>query len=248
MNFTRLFFLFIFIILLNSCADYKKPQTKEKIYYFSNGFALIYEDSMYKDKIISKKINNDEFQILHNSLKVNTPIKITNPNNSKTIETKIYRKANFPSIFNIVISKKIAEILELDENNPYVEVLEVKKNKTFIAKESNTFDEEKRVAEKAPVDEIKMDDLNENKTESGEKKKINYKFIIHINDFYYADTAYALKEDLIKKTNMNNISVKKINDKKYRLFVGPFQNFNALKTSFISLNNLGFENLNIYGD
>ena len=80
MNFTRLFFLFIFIILLNSCADYKKPQTKEKIYYFSNGFALIYEDSMYKDKIISKKINNDEFQILHNSLKVNTPIIITNPN------------------------------------------------------------------------------------------------------------------------------------------------------------------------
>ena len=30
------------------------------------------------------------------------------------------------------------------------------------------------------------------------------------------------------------------------LLVGPFKNFNALKTTYISLNNLGFENLNIY--
>ena len=52
-------------------------------------------------------------------------------------------------------------------------------------------------------------------------------------------------DDLIKKTNINNIYVKKINDNKYRLFVGPFKNFNTLKSAYISLNNLGFENLNI---
>ena len=45
---------------------------------------------------------------------------------------------------------------------------------------------------------------------------------------------------------MSNIYVKKINDNKYRLLVGPFNNFNALKGSYISLNNLGFEDLNIY--
>jgi len=53
-------------------------------------------------------------------------------------------------------------------------------------------------------------------------------------------------KELVKKTKINNISVKKINDKKYRLFAGPFKNFNALKTTYISLNKLGFENLNIY--
>ena len=53
-------------------------------------------------------------------------------------------------------------------------------------------------------------------------------------------------EDLIKKNKMNNISVKKINNKKYRLFAGPFKNFNALKTTYISLNKLGFEHLNVY--
>ena len=45
---------------------------------------------------------------------------------------------------------------------------------------------------------------------------------------------------------MDNISVKKINNNQYRLFVGPFKNFNALKTTYISLNNLGFDDLNIY--
>ena len=53
--------------------------------------------------------------------------------------------------------------------------------------------------------------------------------------------------------NNNNETIKietgeklQINDNKYRLAVGPFKNFNALKTIYISLNNLGFEELNIY--
>ena len=43
-----------------------------------------------------------------------------------------------------------------------------------------------------------------------------------------------------------NFSVKKINDNKYRLSVGPFNNFNALKSTYISLNKLGFEDLNVF--
>ena len=56
----------------------------------------------------------------------------------------------------------------------------------------------------------------------------------------------VLMNELIKKTNIKNISVKKINNNKYRLLVGPFENFNALKTTYISLNNLGFESLIVY--
>ena len=88
-----------------------------------------------------------------------TPVKIINPENSKIIDTKIFKKANYPNIFKAVVSKKIASILELDADNPYIEIIETKKNKTFIAKEGNTFEEEKNVAGKAPVNEIKMDDL-----------------------------------------------------------------------------------------
>ena len=251
MNLSRIIFSLICVIALYSCADYSVynvNQSKEKQYYSSSGFALIYEDDLYKQKVIDKKINNEDIRVMHSFLKINTPIKIINPINSKVIETKIYRKSSYPKIFNSVISKKIATILELDLNNPYVEIIETKKNKTFIAKKSNTFEEEKNVVEKVPVNEIKMDDLT-NKTLEVEKKILkDNSFILVINEFYYEDSANNLKKELIKKTNMNNISVKKINNKKFRLLVGPFKNFNALKTAYISLNNLGFEDLNIYKD
>ena len=70
-------------------------------------------------------------------------------------------------------------------------------------------------------------------------------FTILINDFYYKDSAINLKNELIEKTGFTNISIKKINNNKYRLLAGPFKNFNALKTTYISLNNLGFVDLNI---
>ena len=90
-----------------------------------------------------------------------------------------------------------------------------------------------------------MKDLSTS-TESKKNVVKKNKFILVISDFYYIDSANDLKNQLEKKLNLNNASVKKINNNKYRLLVGPFKNFNALKTTYISLNNLGFENLNIY--
>ena len=251
MNLKKIILTFVYVITLYSCADYKtnqRIQKEEKIYYSSSGFALVYEDNLYVQKVVNKKINNEDIKVMHNFLKINTPIKIINPANSKAIETKIYRKANFPKIFTIVVSKKIATILELDLDNPLVEVIEIKKNRTFIAKKSDTYEEEKNVAEKVPVDEIKMDDLSNNKDKVEKKIFIDNNFIILINDFYYEDSAINLKNELITKTKLGNILVKKISNNKYRLFAGPFKNFNALKTTYISLNNLGFEDLNIYED
>ena len=243
--------MFICFITLYSCADYKTnkgPQKEEKQYYSSSGFALIYDDELFLQKIISKKINNEDIRVMHSQLKTNTPLQIINPVNSKVIETKIYKKAKYPKIFNIVISKKIASILELDVNNPYVEVIEVKKNKIFIAKKANTFDEEKKVAENVPVDEITMDNLSKGELDIEKEISKGNNFILVINDFYFEDSANNLKTELVEKTKMNNISIEKINNKKYRLFVGPFKNFNALKNTYISLNNLGFEIPNIYRD
>ena len=243
--------MFICFFALYSCADYKTnkgTQKEKKQYYSSSGFALIYDDELFLQKIINKKINNEDIKVMHSQLKVNTPLKIINPVNLKVIETKIYKMAKYPKIFNIVISKRIASILELDVNNPYVEVVEVKKNKIFIAKKTNTFDEEKKVAENAPVDEITMDDIFKGELDIEKEISKEVNFILVINDFYFEDSANNLKTELVEKTKMNNISIEKINNKKYRLFVGPFKNFNALKTTYISLNNLGFEIPNIYID
>ena len=251
MNLNTIVLLLISTIFLNSCADYKTDRItkkKEKQYYSSTGFALIYSDHHYLNKVVNKKIKNDDSVAMHNLLKINTPIKIINPDNSKFIETKIYKKADYPKIFNVVISRKIASFLELDFNNPYVEIIETKKNKTFIAKKSEIYEEEINVSEKVPVDAIKMNDLTKDDTETKKKSDKKSNFILVISDFYYEESAISLKKDLVKKTKMNNISVKKINNKKYRLLAGPFKNFNALKTTYISLNNLGFESLNIYNE
>ena len=250
MKINKIHILFIFIFL-HSCAGYEKNKSTKgdkKIYYSSSGFALIYEDFLYANKVINKKINNEHILILHRTLKNNTPVLITNLKNSKSLETKVYRKANYPKIFNVVVTKKIASILDLDIENPFVEIIEIKKNKKFIAKEGNTFDEEKKIANTAPVDEIEMDDLTASVNKKNKEASKKEKFMIVVSDFYYKDSAVSLKNDLSKKILLSNIFIKKINNKKYRLLIGPFKNFNALKTTYISLNNLGFESLNIYND
>jgi len=249
MKYIKILFLILFSISMYSCTDYPNVANKKKIdkqYYSSKGFALIYNEDLFINNVVSKKINNSMLVTMHRSLKPNTKVKITNPSNSKSIESRIVKKVDYPPIFNIVITTEIASILDLDINNPLIEVIEIKKNKTFIAKKSNIFDEEKNVANKVPVNEVTVDDLTDASNDSIEKLSSNKKFILVISDFYYSDTAYSLKDELINKTKNNTISVKKISDNKYRLIVGPFNNFNALKSIYISLNNLGFENLNIY--
>ena len=248
MNLKKISSIAIIFLNLTACAN-NKVYDKEKIereYYSSSGFVLIYEENLYKEKIVNKKINNENLLTMHNSLKRNTPIRITNPSNSKTIETTVHKKADYPKIFNIVISKKIADLLELDIEDPFVVLDEIKKNKTFVAKEGNIYEEEKYVAGKAPVDKVEMNVITTTKKEIIKKLVKKNNFVIVISDFYYYESAFNLKNELSRKINLTNIMVKKINDNKYRLLVGPFKNFNALKTTYISLNNLGFESLNIY--
>ena len=248
MNLLTKILYFICLLFIASCADYQITRDKniiDKKFYSSSGFALIYSKEFYDNRVVNKKIDNDSLALMHHFLKKNTIVKVINPENEKFIITKISKTAIYPKIFNIVVSNKIAETLELDDQNPYVEVLELKKNKTFIAKEGTIFDEERKVAEKAPVDEVVMDDLSKNKQEETVKTK-QKDFILVISDFYYLESAENLKAELIKKTGINDFTIKKIGENKYRLLLGPFKNFNTLKSSYISLNKIGFDELNIY--
>ena len=92
----------------------------------------------------------------------------------------------------------------------------------------------------------RADILTESKTVTEKKVKKESNFIVFINDFYYLSSANKLKDELFKQTQISNLLVKKINKNKYRLLAGPFKNFDSLKSTYISLNNLGFDELNIY--
>ena len=47
--------------------------------YTAKGFAYIYNDSDFKNKIIKGKLNNEILQISHQNLKTGTLIKISDP-------------------------------------------------------------------------------------------------------------------------------------------------------------------------
>jgi len=233
--------LFFFIF---ACAENTKLINKEKIdlksAFISKGFTLIYEDRLYKEKIVKKKINNRDFNIIHSFLFPNTFVKIFNPKNSKFVIAKVKYKSEFPTIYNSVISKRIADEIDLDVNEPYIEIVEIKKNSTFIAKKAKMFKEEKNVANKAPVDEINIISLSKDvKT----VKKNQY--IINIGDYYFEESAIAVKDRLIKETDISSIKIKKLSKNKYRVFSGFFDSFNSMKDTYYKINSLGFELLDV---
>ena len=159
--------IFFFAIILSGCvAQTEKKQLdieSSKSFFITKGFTLVYDDQLYTEKLIGRKIEERSLIIFQRNLKKNTDVKITNLNNSKYIIAKVGKKTDYPSFFNSVISQRISKELKIDQSDPYVEIIEIRENSTFIAKKAMTYNEEKNVATKAPVDEIKIKDLS-NKT------------------------------------------------------------------------------------
>jgi hypothetical protein len=222
----------------------KKTSNIEEPNYASKGFALIYDNSIFESGVVDKKLNNSQNYVLHSFLKNNTLVSISNPFNSKSLTVKIRKTINYPSIYNIVITKKMANKLELDINNPYVEILSIRENDKFVAKEASVFDEEKKVADKAPVTSININNMSTSTSEIKVKKK-KPSYIIDIAEFYFLESAETAKQRFEKEENLENIKIKKISKNKFKVYSGPHAYFNSVKDTYFSLNKLGFENLNI---
>ena len=243
------FFLILLIVLITSCAsnNYKTVNVDPILEKFSNnGFALIYNDKLYNDKIISKKMDERDLIIFQRNLRKGTSVKITNPFNSKTIIAKVGKKANYPSFNNSVVSIRISKELEIDIIEPYIVIEEIRDNTSFIAKKAKTFEEEKKVADKAPVDTISVNDLNDT-DEKKIKKKINneFKYVIKIADFYYLNTAKQMVKRIKSELNIKKTDINKINENKFRVFTGPYLSLKALQKAYNSIETLGFENIEL---
>ena len=72
----------------------------------------------------------------------------------KYLIAKVGKKTRYPEFYNSVISKRIAEDLNLDVNQPYIELKTLDQNNSFIIGKAKTFDEEKEFANKVPVEGI----------------------------------------------------------------------------------------------
>ena len=107
------------------------------------------------------------------------------------------------------------------------------------------FEEEKKVASKAPVNNINISNLNIEETNTKNVKSKKFSYEIKIADFYFNDTASLLLDRINNETMIKDAKIKKIDEKKYRVYAGPFNNINSLQKSFNDISILEFENIEI---
>ena len=246
--------LIVFFIFLAGCEqnNLKKDVVNREIMskYKNSGFTLVYDPVLKKEKKISKKIDNKSLFIFHKNLKKNSFVKITNPINQKTVIAEVIsNKVSFSDFYNSVITSRIADELSLNLNEPYIDLVLISQNSTFIAKKAKTFNEEKKVAEKAPVDGIQIDNLGDVNQPKNKAKKDNiFSYSIKIADFYYKDSAKNMSDRIIDETNITNPVIKTISNTKYRVLLGPFNDIKKLEDSFNEIKSLDFENIEILKD
>ena len=253
MNF-KFVLLIITLIILTACNQELHRDKKINIIseqkYKNTGFTLVYNNKLIKEKKISKKIDNRSLVIFHKKLKKDSFVKITNPINQKTLIAEVIsNNVHFSDFYNCVITSRIAEELSLDLNEPYIDLVLISQNSTFVAKKAKTFDEEKKVAEKAPVDGIKIDNLGEDIKKSEEVAKDSiFAYSIKIADFYYKDSAKNMSSRIISETNVKNPIIQTLSKTKYRVLLGPFNDIKKLETTFNEIKSLNFENIEILKD
>jgi len=101
----------------------------------------------------------------------------------------------------------------------------------------------------APIDGIKISDLNSsNKTKKKLKKNNKFSYYIKVADFYYKKSAKNMSNKIKSEVKLKNIKIIELTKTNYRLLLGPFNDIQSLKDSFEKMNSLYFENLEIIKD
>ena len=232
MNYKILLILLLSIFLISCDQVAMKPdkiETKIEKKYSNSGFALIFDENVKK----IKKLDDRSLMIHHKSLKRKSAVKITNPKNGKSLIAEV--KSNnqkFSDFYNSVISKRIAEDLDLDLDEPYISISLISNNSSFIAKKTKTWEEEKEVAEKAPVDGIEINDLNKVKTKKKTIKTKKFSYSIKVADFYYEKSALEMINRIKNETSIKNFKVQPLSKTNFRVILGHFNDINSLKNSY----------------
>ena len=238
----NLLILFIFYI---SCAPHNTKLDNRKPYN-STGFAYIYNDFDYENVNIRKKFNNELLQISHRDLKTGALVKLINPKTKEVLVLKNKMKIEYPEFYKILITKSVATKLNINSELPLIEILEIKKNKSFIAEKAKIYQEEKKISSKAPVTSVKIANISKKKSE---RKKIKKEDIyILIASFYTNEAANILKQRIITETphyDIKKIRIKKKTSKEFEVLSGPYTSINLLKNDYIDLKIFGFEELDI---
>ena len=144
-----------------------------------------------------------------------------------------------------MITKSISEQIGLNENFPYVEVDEIKKNKSFIAKKAEMHDEEKQLKVKAPVEKVKINNIGKTILKNSNNEP---SFIIVLGNFYSMESANLLKKRIKNESKLlrnKKISIVKKNKHNYEVFLGPYKTIKMIKNDYIALKQIDFDEVDV---
>mgnify|MGYP001251545722 FL=1 len=237
------------IVKKKEIKETQKKNTKEEllnIVYSNKGFALIYSED--KVNSLEYKLDNASINILSPNLPNGTPVRITNIINGKSLITVVQNKTVLPIFYNSVITNRIANELSINPDEPYIFIETINSNNLYVANDVKTFDEEKEVANKAPVDDIMIQNISletETKESNINNFVTDFNYIIKFGDFYFEDSAIMLKNRLFEEYNIKNILIKKLSQNNFRVYKGPYKDFEKLKKGFHNIENLDFDSIEI---
>ena len=239
------FKLIFFLIFMVSCTAHT-TKIDNRIPYNSKGFAYIFNENDFNEKLIKGKLDNSKLQISNKNLKVGSFVKIINPRTKDSVTVKNSKKIEYPDFYKLIITKKVAEELNLNSELPLVEIIEIKKNKSFIAKKAKIYKEEEKISSNAPVASVKISNISKNKSINKNIRKDQ--FYILIGTFYSNETAKFLKKRITKEIpeyDTRKLIIRKKTNKEINLFSGPYKTINLMKNDYIILKEFGFEELDI---
>ena len=200
-------YLFLFVIFLSCTSDYSVYERK--------GFAKI----NYNKKIISP-------------LPKSTLLKVTNIKNKKSVvvTTNDISKNLGPRI--ITLPDNIFQELKLNKNLPLIHIQTLRKNKVFIAKKTEIYEQEKRVDKKVVIEKINIMNL------ANDKKS---KDSIYLNFGPFYNKIYANQMYKILKLKLHNKKpvFKDYQDKNYIISIGPLKNLTEFDKIYLKLGKIG---------
>ena len=158
---------------------------------------------------------------------------------------KVTKKVKYPDFFKVLITQKLANQLNLNPKMPYIEIEKRVKNKSFVAKKAVTHLEEKNVLTKAPITQVKINDISKDSKNSSKNEHPN-KYSIIVGNFYSKKWAESLIDILVNEDIKKEVfKVNKLDKNNYQLLAGPYTSINTLKSDYFKLNKYGFDNLDL---
>ena len=241
MKYSLIFLYFVIISCTQNSVNIAPKGT-----FSSKGFAYVYNDNDYENKTIKGRLDNEKFQVAHYSIRPGALVRIVNVDTKEQIILKNSKRFQFPDFYKILITEPVASKINLNYELPLVEVSVLKKNKSFVAKKTKIFTEEKKISSKAPVESVKISNISKNTNERS--KNNNEKFNIIIAEFYSKKSAKLLKKRISQELASYNTKKLYINSRKSNkitLLSGPYDSIEKMKEDYVLLKNFGFEELDI---